>query len=89
MNIYRIGNDVDQYQFIIAEKEEDDFKLATSCTSMIENWIPPPVSIYDPNLKPGDFYQFSMDILITNKRATIILKEFLEESGELLQLPHK
>ena len=51
--------------------------------------MPPPVFIYEPKLKAGDFFNFDSDALIANPRATEALRTLFEMAGELLPLPYK
>lgn len=88
MKVYRVSNDVERYQYFLTEREEDIFKLKMDCTPIKDIWQPPPVFVYMPKRKPGDFYNFNSDILITSPRSTEVLHEFLELAGELLPLPY-
>lgn len=89
MKVYRINNNVNHYQYFLAEQEEDELKLMMDCTSKEHNWNPPPVFIFRPKLRAGDFYNFSSDILISSPKATEALRTHFEMAGELLPLPYK
>jgi hypothetical protein len=88
MKVYRLRSDVNHYRYFLPEREEDALALEMDCTPKEETWVPPPVFIYEPMLKAGDFYQFEGSKLITTLRATEVLEEFLEMAGELLPLPY-
>ncbi len=88
MRVYRIRSDGNRYQYFLSEREEDWEKLEMDCVPQIETWSPPPVFIYKPKLRQGDFYNFGSGILITSPRATEALRTHLEMAGELLPLPH-
>jgi hypothetical protein len=87
MRVYRVRLDVNRYQFFLTERDEDALTLLMDCTPKEDVWVPPPVFVYQPTLQAGDFYQFGGSLLITSRRATEVLEEFLEMAGELLPLP--
>jgi hypothetical protein len=89
MRVYSIENDVSHYQYFLPAREDEGLPLRMDCTPKAEVWSPPPVFIYRPTLKGGDFYQFHTDLLITSPRATDVLLTHLEMAGELLPLPHQ
>jgi hypothetical protein len=86
MRVYRIENDVNHFQYFLPQKSEDVFTLLMDCTSKATNWISPPVYIYKPRHKAGDFYNFDWNSVITSPRATAALHSHLIEAGELLPL---
>ncbi len=88
MKVYRIKRDY-HFQYFLPEDEADWDKLQMDCMPKAGGWSPPPVFIYEPKLKPGDFYNFGGDFLITNARATEALRDYLEMAGELLPLPYQ
>mgnify|MGYP001773483530 CR=1 FL=1 len=89
MKVYRIRNDVNHYQYFLTERDADAFKLRMDCVPVADKWDPPPVFIFKPKHKKGDFFQFNSDILITSPRATEVLRTHLEMAGELLPLPYQ
>jgi hypothetical protein len=64
--VFRVRNNVDEFQYFLTEKEEDVSKLRMDGTSKLPAWLPPPVFIYKPKLKRGDFFNFNSDNLISN-----------------------
>lgn len=89
MKVYRIRPDVNRYQYFLVEREEDVETLWMDCTSKAAQWVPPPVYVYEPKHKVGDFYNFGIAGLITSPRATDALRPHLEAAGELLPLPYQ
>lgn len=89
MKVFRVKKDVRHYQYFLTEREEDALMLIMDCTPISDRWIPPPVFIFEPKLKAGDFFQFSSSVLITSPRATELLRTHLEMAGELLPLPYQ
>lgn len=86
MRVYRIENDVNHFQYFLPQRSEDVSPLLTDCTPKGTNWISPPVYIYKPRKKAGDFYNFDWNAVITSPRATVALYSHLSEAGELLPL---
>lgn len=87
MKVYRVQNDVNRYQYFLPQYEEDWDRLVMDGTPKSDIWTPPPVYVYKPRHKSGDFYQFGAGMLITNPQATEVLRTHLEMAGELLPLP--
>lgn len=89
MKVYNVTMDVNHYQSFLPE-DDDRAKVGDfDGSSQLETWEPPPVFIYEPKLKAGDFFNFSSDCLIANPRATEALRTLFEMAGELLPLPYK
>jgi hypothetical protein len=89
IRVYRIRSDVNHYQYFLPENDEELPKLRMDCVPRAENWSPPPVFVYEPLHKKGDFYNFNSSSLITSPKATQALYPYLEIAGELLSLPYK
>jgi hypothetical protein len=89
IKVYRIKSDVNKYQYFLPEKEEDESRLWMDCSSKGDTWLPPPVFVYKPIHKKGDFYSFNSSAIITSPKATQVLYPFLEAAGELLPLTYK
>jgi hypothetical protein len=89
MKVYRIQVDVNHYQSLFTEREEDQLKLLMDCTPKLSTWAPPPVFVYEPKLQAGDFYGSPPCTLITNPHATMMIGKYLEMAGELLPLPYQ
>jgi len=89
IKVYRLKVDVNKYQYFLPEQEEYEAKLWMDCISKADNWLPPPVFVYKPFHKKGDFYSFNSSALITSPKATQVLYPFLEVAGELLPLPYQ
>jgi hypothetical protein len=87
VKVFRIGMDVNHYQYFLEEREDGKFLLHTDATPRKDGWVPPPVFIFKPKHKAGDFYQFGYYALIANSRANDTLRGFFERAGELLPLP--
>ncbi|HEU4321935.1 MAG TPA: hypothetical protein VFS21_02195 [Roseiflexaceae bacterium] len=79
MKVYRIRTDVNNYQYFLADREEEELKLFTNCEPQLHDWSPPKVYIYKPKHKAGEFYSFHSNSLIRSPRATQILGNFLEK----------
>ncbi|MGE5265211.1 MAG: hypothetical protein ACM3S0_17670 [Acidobacteriota bacterium] len=75
MRVYRLRNDGNQYQYFLPENEEDWAKLEMDCVPLADSWSPPPVYIYEPRHKRGDFYNFGTVFLITDPYATEVLRD--------------
>ena len=88
MKVYAMRNDVNKYQYFLKERDEDAFAFYMDGTPRAASWSPPPVYIYEPKHKIGDLYNFGAAAPIFSPHATEILRPLLEESGELLPLPH-
>lgn len=86
MRVYRITSDED-YQYFLTEDEHRSLDLWMDCTPRRATWDPPPVFIYKPLLKRGDFFNFGGDKLILSPRAAELLRWHLEDAGELLPVP--
>jgi len=89
MKVYRVKSDVSAFQYFLPEREADIRTLRMECTERLPDWNPPPVFIFKPFHKRGDFFHFSSNMLITSPASTNILRGYLEEAGELLPLPYK
>ena len=89
MKVYRLKTDVERYQYFLADPREDENLLVMDCKPKSQEWKPPGVFIYEPKHEPGDFYNFGSSLLITNPRATELLRIHLETAGELLPLPYE
>jgi hypothetical protein len=87
MKVYRFCNDVEHYQYLLAERPEDEDKLRTQCARLKATWTPPPVVIHQPLLNAGALYNFHCDTPIFTDRAANLLRTHLEMAGELLELP--
>lgn len=87
MKVYKIRNDINNYQYFLTENEHEAIQLITDCKPRTASWQPPSVFIYKPFHKAGDFYNFSSGTLIISPDATESLRTFLEMAGELLPLP--
>jgi hypothetical protein len=93
MRVYRVRLDVNRYQYFLPE-DEDIYKtdrLVFDCGPKLADWVPPPVYVYQPKLKRGNFSSFlqGTDCLIVDREAMQGLREILEKAGELLPLPHE
>lgn len=89
MKVFQVRNDVNRYQYFLTKDDGDAPKMVMDATSKQDSWVPPPVYIYQPKHKVGDFYQFAAGTLITSPRATNTLRGYLEQAGELLPLPYE
>ena len=89
MKVFRLNNDVNRYQYFLTENESDAMKLISNCAPSKATWLPPPVFVYKPRHQEGDFYNFYSGTPILTPRATELLRDYLEMSGELLPLPYK
>jgi hypothetical protein len=88
MKLVEVVLDGNHYQYFLPRREEDTAILHTMGVPQKDNWVPPPVFIYEPRHIRGDFYQFGSD-LITSPKATAALRHLLEAAGELLPLPYE
>lgn len=88
IKVYRIKTNVNEYQYFLPEKEEDESKLWMDCSSKVSNWSAPPMFIYKPLHKRGDFYNFNSSALIISPKATQVLYPYLESAGELLPVTY-
>lgn len=88
MQVYRLKNDVNRYQYFLPAKTGEELVLVMDCTSRFATWNPPEVFIYEPLSIRGDFFQFLSGTLITSPLATETLRGFLEMAGELLPIYH-
>lgn len=89
MKVYRLVTEVNRYQYFLVEKEEFAEKLSMDCTYRSNSWNPPGVYVYNPRSEVGDFYNFSSNLLISNSKATEILRTFFDMAGEILPLPYQ
>jgi hypothetical protein len=87
--VYRIQNDVTDYQYFLTESDDDALRLSMECKPLLHTWIPPEVIIYEPLLKRGDLFNFNSSSLILSPRATEALRPFLQAAGELLEVPYE
>jgi hypothetical protein len=88
IRVFRVKNDVDNFQYFLTENESDAPKLMMDGTPKSNIWSPPPVYLFQPKLQKGDFFNFYLDILISSPRATELLHNLFVEAGELLPLPY-
>jgi len=86
MNVFRIQQDGDQYQYFLPTDDSRGFFDRLDGAPLSEDWSAPAVFIYKPKLKPGNFYNSSDGILIADQRATSALRGLFEQAGELLPL---
>lgn len=89
MKVFRIHNDINNFQYFLTEQENDWEKLVMDCTKMLKRWAPPPVFIYKPKHKQGNFFNFDSGLLTCDPEATETLRSYLEMAGELLSLPYE
>ena len=89
ITVYRIKNDIDQFQYFLTKKKDEYNRLNMDGTPKFKNWSPPSVYIYRPKHQKGDFYNTSSGSLISNPGATEILRPQYKAAGELLPLPYK
>ena len=92
MRVYRVTLDGDRYQCFLPEDGEiyKTDRLVFDCRPKLADWVPPPVYVYKPKLKRGNFPCFvSSDCLIVDHAALQGLRDILERAGELLPLPHE
>jgi hypothetical protein len=87
--VYRIQNDVTDYQYFLTESDDDALRLTMGCKPLLDTWIPPDVFIYEPLHKRGDLFNFNSSSLILSSRATEALRPFLQAAGELLEVPYE
>lgn len=85
--VYRVRNDVNNYQYFMTAKSSERELLHTLYKPMLQTWNPPEVFVYQPLKPKGVFRQFSSDTLILPPDATEALRFHLEMAGELLPLP--
>lgn len=91
MRVYSLKTDIEHYKYFLPDTE-DEAELAAlemDCTRKADTWRPPPVFIPAAAHQESDFLQYGTDTLIMSPRATEILIDALEVSGELLPLPYK
>ncbi len=86
--VYRVKNDVDNFQYFLTRDSGDYARLNMDGTPRAETWNPPAVYIYKPRLQKGDFFDSSGSALIASPRATETLRLHFEQAGELLPLPY-
>jgi hypothetical protein len=89
MKVFRVHTDVNHYQYFLPESEDDIEELWTDGTPKGKKWKVPPLYIYKPKHKVGDFFAFSSDKLIVSARAYDVLGEHLEMAGQLFPFQHK
>lgn len=92
MKVYRVRVDVNRFQYFLPEDSSiySTDRLRFDATPMAEDWVPPPVYIYTPTHKRGNFFDFcSYRALVLDEIAKSAMPDIIEMSGELLPLPHK
>lgn len=88
IKVFRLRTNVNEYQYFLPERREDEATLWMDCSSRSSDWSAPPVFVYKPLHKKGDFYNFNSSTLITSTKATQVLYPYLERAGELLPLSY-
>jgi hypothetical protein len=90
LKIYRLVPDVNHYQSFFPEDEKvwSTDVLTFDGRTKASNWVAPPLFILHPKYKRGNFFSFGGTIVL-DARATELLRDFLEMSGELLPLRHE
>ena len=95
MKIYKIGNDVSKYQYLLTDDKEFRKKggMIMDCQPKLETWASPECYVYKPKHRRGNFLGFGMTsggfALDAQTRWHDEVSGMLEMSGELLPLPHE
>jgi len=98
LRVFQVECDVDKYQYFlwdIPKNEPNKGAIYDACTcdgsSKADLWKPPPVFIYKPRHKRGDFWGVGMGSggLGIAPWALDTVYTFAEMAGELLPLPYK
>lgn len=89
MQVYQFRNDVNHYQYFLAEEVAEEIHLRTDCAEREVSWTSPKVYIYKPFHKKGDLFHFSDSGPIFGPSATEKLRMHLEMAGELLPLSYQ
>ena len=87
MIVYKINNDVNNFQYFLTKDSKDVFSMAFDCTSRGREWDPPSVYIYKPLHQEGDFFQFDSSSLIFREKILNRMHRFFAPAGEMLPLP--
>ena len=88
LKVFRM-TDIDRYQFLLPEHREDAARLRMDGTPKQDTWVLPPSTFSHRIYSPAISTNRTIGILITDLRATGVLRRYLEWAGELLPLPYK
>jgi hypothetical protein len=88
MNIFNIKRDSNNIQLLQATKPE--FKtlefINFDCEKRKKEWEELQVYIYNPKIKPKNFYSYASGILVFDEKALEICENVFEMSGEILPI---
>jgi hypothetical protein len=86
LKIYKARPDVDRFQYLLLADERDRRDFPSFDGRMVEQWRPPGVFSYQPQLQAGDFWGFNMTAATwaTTPDATERLARFLLRAGQVL-----
>ena len=87
MRVFSVKHDP-RYQYLFPLEGQSRAFAELDGSFRADEWAPPRVSIPEPQLLPGDFFNFSDGFLITGPEATKALHDLLAVAGELLPIPY-
>jgi hypothetical protein len=90
MEVFRVSLDVNHYRRFLPT---DSGVFATgvfemACQNKLPVWRSPPVYVFNPMLKAGNFYHLCSGAFVVDPVGLETLRTILEMAGELLPLPH-
>lgn len=88
MRIWKLDSDVDNYAYLIPEKDQDQEKVNFCGEKLGNNWIPVRFK-FGGEIQLGDCPDLNASAPVFSEKAVEILKDLIEDSVEILPLQTK
>lgn len=96
VTFYELASDPDSFQYFLLEDASAADRYQFDGRALLEQWRPPLVSSYQPDLPEGDFSDFGLGAFGTTVFAVRpevlsrpVIRDYLASVGELLPLPYQ
>ena len=90
VKVFTVKQDCDRFRcFFETDLKGTVFQDLMQSKPRLDTWSPPSVYLNKPKLKLGDFCNAFDHYIISNQRATNLLRTHFESAGELLPLPYE